>query len=1272
MRFSVTPLGSPGGRSVTTVVSDIAKYLLGWPGQRDAGNTGREGPWAQQAGMPESAAGPSRYYADAGEGPGRWLGRGATELGMAGIVEQDAFESVLAGRHPVTGERLITARGTAGRVAELGAGTAARFAEDDSEAMYGIADVATVLRWSRDDVSAAIEEGASLAAERLFAVLAGAPTVEREAGLAIVPTIELDGTVLVRERELARVEAQVDTPRDGTGVLVDGDPDDLLTPAEAAALVGASPSYVARLCRRWEQDRAKIEKALAEGKPTGTAWLVAHKEAGTWRIRREDLAAYAERRRRPSVRVGYDLTLTTEKSLSVLALLGGPDARAEVFAAIEAANDTGLDWLERNAACARAGGEVVGVTGWTAASFRHLTSRRLDPFIHHHNVVANTVTDEHGVRRALDARRLYHSARAASAIATAQARYEMVSRLGVAFRPARHGGWEIAGIDDAVVREFSTRTREVMDTVRELERYLGRSSTMEEFRGLVLSTRPAKRSGEDATGLLAQWWERARAHGLTPDSLAGCLGRRGVTVLDDRRRGAILDALTRAVTAESSVFDRTDVLAALVDLPDPDGEDLGPVIVPAAVLEDLADEFLTSDRVVALAGSTGRRDRLTRRDGGGRFAVGDARVREYSTREILTVQARALERYEQGFEAGRGVVPAEVLAAVIEQCDSEDPAKVLAGEQRRVVEEFCTSGDVAQSAIGRAGTGKTFAMRVAVRAWEAAGYRVLGTAVKSEAARHLGDECGIPAEPLAWYLRRLDDPERLPFDAKTVLLVDEASTVGDRDLDKLLGAVLGSGAVLRLIGDPAQHSSVAAGGLWGAITRLHARRTPEIKTIRRVRNDDDRFAAEQLRQGDARTALATLEAAGHLHIAEDERDLYVQMLSRWWEARQAGKKHPMVDQRNDQRVILNRLAQALRRQQGELGDVEITATGDRRFAKGDEVVARMTDRNIHPPSAPQAYIRNGAHGVVTAVETNGDPAEDQLVVDFPDLGTITLPRSYFDEHADPWGGKIDVGLDHAYAVTSYTAIGQTFPKSTSHIDPKSTRPEVYVDLTRGIEDNHAFVTRADSHLDGERLPEVPPDDIVRQLEERLSGPPGEPVALELDRAAAAAALAHHRGGHQADAMARQLVRRAVTHPDPTVVACLGMPPDEVYLAKTYRRLLAEIAVYRTQRQPRMVSNGVPWGWALGLPPTDGAGRADHDMLARRIGDFAVAVARRRLGRDLGPSAVAIVDRLASDGLFGQIDFERAAECVRAGRTVEEAIVRGAEAGTAPKEAIGVA
>jgi hypothetical protein len=65
------------------------------------------------------------------------------------------------------------------------------------------------------------------------------------------------------------------------------------------------------------------------------------------------------------------------------------------------------------------------------------------------------------------------------------------------------------------------------------------------------------------------------------------------------------------VTAERSIFTRGELLATLVDLPNPDGT--GPLIIPAATLEQLADELLGSTRVVQLERTTGDHDKLPSR-----------------------------------------------------------------------------------------------------------------------------------------------------------------------------------------------------------------------------------------------------------------------------------------------------------------------------------------------------------------------------------------------------------------------------------------------------------------------------------------------------------------------------------------------------------------------------------------------------------------------------------------------------------------------------------
>lgn len=46
------------------------------------------------------------YYNGHGEEPGRWLGKGAHDLGLAGVVDPEVFRALLGGRHPGTGEAL--------------------------------------------------------------------------------------------------------------------------------------------------------------------------------------------------------------------------------------------------------------------------------------------------------------------------------------------------------------------------------------------------------------------------------------------------------------------------------------------------------------------------------------------------------------------------------------------------------------------------------------------------------------------------------------------------------------------------------------------------------------------------------------------------------------------------------------------------------------------------------------------------------------------------------------------------------------------------------------------------------------------------------------------------------------------------------------------------------------------------------------------------------------------------------------------------------------
>ena len=109
-----------------------------------------------------------------------------------------------------------------------------------------------------------------------------------------------------------------------------------------------------------------------------------------------------------------------------------------------------------------------------------------------------------------------------------------------------------------------------------------------------------------------------------------------------------------------------------------------------------------------------------------------------------------------------------------------------------------------------------------------------------------------------------------------------------------------------------------------------------------------------------------------------------------------------------------------------------------------------------------------------------------------------MPRSFFDHHRTR-SGRPEVGIDHAYALTSYAVQGSTRDLSTSRIDATATRAETYVDITRGRTANHLYLTATADPLDGEHLPRLPAPDVDAAVAHRLEHSTAELTAWELAR-----------------------------------------------------------------------------------------------------------------------------------------------------------------------------
>lgn len=157
--------------------------------------------------------------------------------------------------------------------------------------------------------------------------------------------------------------------------------------------------------------------------------------------------------------MGYDLTFSAPKSVSILYAVGGREVRSAVRESHDRAVRDGLAYLEREACVARrgAGGHrrLLG-EGFVAAAYRHVASRARDPQVHTHIVVANVVEAE-GRWSRLDGASLFRHGKTAGYLYQASLRRLLTERLGVAWGPVENGHADIAGVSPSVLDEFSRR-----------------------------------------------------------------------------------------------------------------------------------------------------------------------------------------------------------------------------------------------------------------------------------------------------------------------------------------------------------------------------------------------------------------------------------------------------------------------------------------------------------------------------------------------------------------------------------------------------------------------------------------------------------------------------------------------------------------------------------------------------------------------------------------------------------------------------------------------
>ena len=709
-------------------------------------------------------------------------------------------------------------------------------------------------------------------------------------------------------------------------------------------------------------------------------------------------------------RVGFDLTFSASKSISLVMALAPAAERERIIAAHRDAVRAALAYIEGQVETRRGaqGREVQGVRGLVVSGHTHFASRDLDPQLHEHCLVYGVAQAADGSWGTFDAEALYRHQRAAGAIYRAELAHAM-QRLGYHIhveveRDARGEAtgevWtQIAGIDRALIEVFSQRRAAILERMR---------ATGETAQEATLRTRQAKDEPPlpELHALWTQSLAQLRREGVipVPESIEA-LQRDG---RDDLRSVSDLDIL-REVQDRTAILTREAVLERVALA-------RSGRMTAQEILADTNRILARHDLLVEVAPE--RLPDATPADAvpGQRYIAA-----RYVTREHLALEDQVLTSARARRDDPTVRIDPLRAAGVVARVEQQQ-GWALSAEQHHAVRHLTADTGGLAILAGRAGAGKTSTLRAATAVWQEQGREVLGTAVGWAAATKLQEEAGISSRSLAAMLGEIERGDRT-LSARSVVLLDEAGMVGTRPLAALQKAIDQAGGKLVLVGDEMQLQSIEAGGLFGTLARTEGHAS--LTAIRRQRDMADRNTAQLfyrgvdeeersgrrqvLTQGQAReqggAILERLMQRGQVH-AHETRPEAIAAITRAYCAHPAAEADKLIlaGTRADTRA-LNEAVRVAKRDAGELAGPEA-----RIVTEADGVVTLQAGDRIRWTQKDKALgVINGTHGRVEAID--------------PDRCTVHV-RVEGENRVLSLDSRAQHPLTHGYASTVHRAQGQ--------------------------------------------------------------------------------------------------------------------------------------------------------------------------------------------------------------------------------------------------------
>ncbi|SEA16582.1 conjugative relaxase domain-containing protein, TrwC/TraI family [Desulfuromusa kysingii] len=726
-----------------------------------------------------------------------------------------------------------------------------------------------------------------------------------------------------------------------------------------------------------------------------------------------------------------DLTLSSPKSVSMAVAYGNRKQRRGILKGRENAIKKTLKYLEKNGYI-RVRRKENGVEksypaeGIVFLDVLHLLSRNLDPQIHNHVLLAN-----HGYVKgdpksyALDFTPLYKHQKQITQIFRSFERVEM-EKLGFGTRTKydkkENVSYELDCVTNEQIKAESSRSKDILEYLAK-DNLTRETATSEQLQKATLRTRKAKVQVDRETMEVA-FEARAKSQGYEIKETEGFT--QVTQIQADRLTLAGLEKLidSRVTYTRQDIVNETIKVAAAEGL----------AVDADMIKRSMAKAFKKADV----------------------FKLPGQQVRKVATAEDEFISLRLLRsenRNDRWMKDSQGTRPTLASRPEIEfqvDCAANRILNfVFEGEQKEAAINILESTDMISGIQGDPGTGKTTLLQVVAEVFGRD--RMLGLAVSGVASKKLADETGMQGATTAKFLTDYEKRQRalklggspeaksdlrkttyLEFleQPYSMIVVDEASMVGEVQADKLAQIAKETGARLILVGDTKQLQAVAPGSPFER-WQQQGMKTSFLQEIRRQEKEVDKKAVEAvtLRES-AKEAVEIIKTGKGLEqIDEDEKRLQ-KTVDYWMERREATGRDPLlITGLNRDKDALN---EAIRERLGLAGTGQtftvLTSDDkivDREFAPNDRIVFLKADGLKRVKTSDDHKILNGEQAVIMDIE--GDKFRVAMLDENGKRNGVTA-FFYIKEYQK---------IDSAYSLTIHKSQGQSIPDAIYSIRSNS-------------------------------------------------------------------------------------------------------------------------------------------------------------------------------------------------------------------------------------------